>query len=107
MNEIINSFNGTNILAIGDLMLDQYLYGTVTRISPEAPVPIVNLEKDLCELGGAANAINNINSLGGVVEAVGVIGNGYHIVRLDIIEKMLKHPLTTIGLEKYLQNWRI
>lgn len=74
MNEIINSFNGTNILAIGDLMLDQYLYGTVTRISPEAPVPIVNIDKEVCELGGAANAVNNINSLGGIVEAVGVIG---------------------------------
>lgn len=74
MNEIINSFNGTNILAIGDLMLDQYLYGTVTRISPEAPVPIVNIDREVCELGGAANAVNNINSLGGIVEAVGVIG---------------------------------
>ena len=74
MNEIINSFNGTNILAIGDLMIDQYLSGTVTRISPEAPVPIVNIETDVCELGGAANAVNNINSLGGIVEAIGVIG---------------------------------
>ena len=74
MNNIINKFNGTNILAIGDLMIDQYLYGTVTRISPEAPVPIVNIDKEVCELGGAANAVNNINSLGGLVEAVGVIG---------------------------------
>jgi len=75
MNEIISKFNGTNILAIGDLMIDQYLYGTVTRIAPEAPVPIVNIDKEICELGGAANAVNNINSLGGIVEAVGVIGN--------------------------------
>lgn len=74
MNEIINSFNGTNILAIGDLMIDQYLFGTVTRISPEAPVPIVNINKEVIELGGAANAVNNINSLGGIVEAIGVIG---------------------------------
>ena len=74
MNEIINSFNGKNILAIGDLMIDQYLSGTVTRISPEAPVPIVNIKTDVCELGGAANAVNNINNLGGIVEAVGVIG---------------------------------
>ncbi len=74
MNEIIKKFNGTRILAIGDLMLDQYLYGTVTRISPEAPVPIVNIETDVCELGGAANAVNNINNLGGIVEVIGVIG---------------------------------
>jgi D-beta-D-heptose 7-phosphate kinase/D-beta-D-heptose 1-phosphate adenosyltransferase len=75
MKEIINKFTGTRILAIGDLMLDQYLYGTVTRISPEAPVPIVQIDKEVCELGGTANVINNINNLGGTVEAVGIIGN--------------------------------
>jgi len=73
--EVISKFNGTRILAIGDLMLEQYLYGTVTRISPEAPVPIVQIDKEVCELGGAANVINNINNLGGNVEAVGIIGN--------------------------------
>jgi len=75
MKEIINKFTGTSILAIGDLILDQYLYGTVTRISPEAPVPIVQINKEVCELGGTANVINNINKLGGTVEAVGIIGN--------------------------------
>lgn len=74
MNEILDKFNDTRILAIGDLMLDQYIYGTVTRISQEAPVPIVNIDREVCELGGAANAVNNINSMGGIVEAVGVIG---------------------------------
>ncbi|MCX9026516.1 MAG: PfkB family carbohydrate kinase [Candidatus Methanoperedens sp.] len=75
MKEIINKFTGTRILAIGDLMLDQYLYGTVTRISPEAPVPIVQIDKEVCELGGTAKVINNINNLDGTVEAVGIIGN--------------------------------
>jgi D-beta-D-heptose 7-phosphate kinase/D-beta-D-heptose 1-phosphate adenosyltransferase len=75
MKEIINKFTGTRILAIGDLMLDQYLYGTVTRISPEAPVPIVQIDKEVCELGGTANVINNINNLGGTIDAVGIIGN--------------------------------
>jgi len=74
MNDIINKFNGTKILAIGDLMLDQYLSGTVTRISPEAPVPVVDIEKEVWELGGAANAVSNIKSLGGNVEAVGIVG---------------------------------
>lgn len=74
MNDIIQNFNDTRILAIGDLMIDQYLHGTVTRISPEAPVPVVDIESESYELGGAANAVNNIKSLGGTVEAVGVIG---------------------------------
>lgn len=72
--DVISKFNGTKILAIGDLMLDQYLYGTVKRISPEAPVPIVQIDKEVCELGGAANVINNINNLGGTIEAIGIIG---------------------------------
>jgi len=75
MKEIINKFTGTRILVIGDLMLDQFIYGTVTRISPEAPVPIVQIDKEVSELGGAANVINNINNFSGVVEAVGIIGN--------------------------------
>ncbi|MCX9014267.1 MAG: hypothetical protein OIN89_05680 [Candidatus Methanoperedens sp.] len=91
MNKIINSFNGTNRLAIGDLMINQYLSGTVTRISPEAPVPIVDIENELYEGGWGANAVNNIKRLGGTVEAVG------------IIEKMFKHPLTDSGLESFLK----
>jgi len=74
MNDVINGFNSTKILAIGDLMVDHYVYGTVTRISPEAPVPVIKVETESYKLGGAANAINNIKSLGGDVEAIGVIG---------------------------------
>lgn len=75
MKEIIDKFTGTRILVIGDLMLDQFIYGKVTLISPEAPVPIVQIEKEVCELGGAANVINIIYNLGGNVDAVGIIGN--------------------------------
>ena len=74
MKDIVNKFNRTKILAIGDLMLDRYIYGTVTQISPDAPVPVVRIDKEVSELGGAANVINNLNSLGGTVEAVGIAG---------------------------------
>ena len=74
IKEVIEHFYSGHILAIGDLMIDQYLHGTVTRISPEAPVPVIDIENESYELGGAANAVNNIKSLGGTVEAVGVIG---------------------------------
>lgn len=94
LKKVIEHFDGTSVLAIGDLMIDQYLYGTVTRISPKPPLPIVNIDKEVCELGGAANAVNNINNLGGVVEAIGVI------------EKMFKHPLTDSGLESFLNDWK-
>jgi len=62
-------------LVIGDLMLDHYIWGAVSRISPEAPVPIVHVDRESLRLGGAANVYNNVLSLGGQAEVCGVIGN--------------------------------
>lgn len=73
--EILNEFPKKKIVVIGDLMLDEYIIGSVTRISPEAPVPVVNVKKENFVLGGAANVVNNLNSLGVKVLAFGVIGN--------------------------------
>ena len=92
MNDIIQNFDDTRILAIGDLMIDQYLHGTVTRISPEAPVPVVDIENESYELGGAANAVSNIKSLGGNVEAVGIVG-------IDDAGKILLDLLNEKGID--------
>ena len=73
--EILNEFPKKKIVVIGDLMLDEYIIGSVTRISPEAPVPVVNVKKESFVLGGAANVVNNLSSLGVKVLAFGVIGN--------------------------------
>ncbi|WP_421717184.1 D-glycero-beta-D-manno-heptose-7-phosphate kinase [Arcobacter arenosus] len=64
-----------NILVIGDLMIDEYLWGSCERISPEAPVQIVDINKESKVLGGAGNVINNLISLGANVEVLSVIGN--------------------------------
>ncbi len=74
LNQILNGFNGKRIVVIGDLMLDHYLWGNVNRISPEAPVPIVDINKEEFRLGGAANVVNNIVSLKGVPVVIGVTG---------------------------------
>ncbi len=71
---IIRSFDGLPIVIVGDLMLDQFVVGRVNRISPEAPVPVVEFEHDEYRAGGAANVASNARSLGGNVELVGVIG---------------------------------
>ncbi len=71
---IINSFRNKNILIIGDIILDRYIFGKVSRISPEAPVPVVDVVKESYLLGGAANVANNIIALGGKVSVAGVIG---------------------------------
>ncbi|WP_305863746.1 D-glycero-beta-D-manno-heptose-7-phosphate kinase [Aliarcobacter butzleri] len=64
-----------NILVIGDLMIDHYLWGSCDRISPEAPVQVVNVKKESSVLGGAGNVINNLFTLGATVDVISVIGD--------------------------------
>ena len=73
--KIIKNFRNRKILIIGDLILDKYLFGTVDRISPEAPVPIVEVQREELKLGGACNVAWNISKLSGNGYIVGVIGN--------------------------------
>ncbi len=72
---ILREFRKKKILVIGDLILDRYIWGKVSRISPEAPVPIVEVTKEDFLLGGASNVAHNIVALGGSASIVGVIGN--------------------------------
>ncbi|NNE30601.1 MAG: D-glycero-beta-D-manno-heptose-7-phosphate kinase [Saprospiraceae bacterium] len=77
MNDILHfqkGIQGRRILVIGDVMLDHYLYGNSNRISPEAPVPVVNLEKSEYRLGGAANVALNIQAMGAMPYLCGMIG---------------------------------
>ena len=75
--EAFDSFNQKNILIVGDVMLDAYVNGAVSRISPEAPVPIVNLTNKENRLGGAANVALNIASLGATPIICAVVGSDY------------------------------
>ena len=72
--KIIRGFKDKNILVIGDLILDHYIWGRVNRISPEAPVPVVEVTREEFLLGGAANVAHNIVSLGGKVSVIGING---------------------------------
>ena len=74
LTELIAGMQGKRIAVVGDLMLDRYIWGSVSRISPEAPVPIIDLETEQSRLGGAANVAKNIKSLGGEPLLVGVVG---------------------------------
>ncbi|MDP2928046.1 MAG: D-glycero-beta-D-manno-heptose-7-phosphate kinase [Candidatus Omnitrophota bacterium] len=75
LKEIIRKFDQANILVVGDLILDEYIWGTVERISPEAPVPVLWANKRTFVPGGTANVANNISSLGGKVTLLGVTGD--------------------------------
>ena len=75
LKEIVPRFTGKRILVVGDIILDHFLWGTVSRISPEAPVPVVNVQREDLLLGGSANVLRNIVSLGGSGALCGMIGD--------------------------------
>ena len=77
LKELFSNFRGKKIAVLGDLMVDRYYWGKVNRVSPEAPVPVVEVETESVRLGGAANVANNIQALGGVPLLVGLVGNDH------------------------------
>ena len=81
-----------NILVVGDLMIDHYLWGDCDRISPEAPVQVVNVAKETAVLGGAGNVVNNLHALGASVSVASVIGE-------DTIGKELLLMLKSLGVK--------
>lgn len=74
LRQYLQRFPQASLLVVGDLILDHYVMGRVSRISPEAPVPVVHVESETLRLGGAANVFNNILALGGKADLCGVIG---------------------------------
>jgi rfaE bifunctional protein kinase chain/domain len=75
LSGLLNSFPRCRIAVIGDLMLDEYLWGHIERISPEAPVPILNVVNRSFTLGGAGNVVENLRCLGAEVSVLGVVGD--------------------------------
>ena len=92
LNSLIDCFKQARILVIGDFVLDQFIWGDVSRISPEAPIPVVSVNKKTFMLGGALNVVSNIYSLGGKVYPCGVIGK-------DNYGQILLKELTKKGID--------
>ncbi len=88
LKELLKNFIGKRVAVVGDLMVDSYYWGTVSRVSPEAPVPVVDVVSESVRLGGAANVANNIQTLGGEPILVGLIGDDHPgEVFLDILKE--------------------
>lgn len=94
--ELAARFHTMSVLVAGDLMLDHFVIGRVSRISPEAPVPVVEHDHDEYRIGGAGNVAHNVRALGGHVELVGIIGRDDAAGRLR--GEMLGHGMGTGGL---------
>jgi rfaE bifunctional protein kinase chain/domain len=88
--DILHGFHRVHLLVVGDLMLDRFIWGEVERISPEAPVPVLRVTSESSRLGGAANVVNNVRSLGAQVTVCGVIGR-------DAAGRSLLHDLRQVG----------
>ena len=95
--EIIGRLRDSRIVVLGDVMLDEFLWGDVTRISPEAPVPVVDIKRESTHLGGAANVLANLLALGAQACVIGVIGDDFAGERIQssVIDKS---ALQTDGL---------
>ncbi|MDB5775981.1 MAG: rfaE1 [Herbaspirillum sp.] len=91
----LTRFDQARILVVGDVMLDRYWFGEVNRISPEAPVPVVRIERREERLGGAANVARNIATLGATTGLLGVVGQ-------DEAGKTVDDMLTELGVASYL-----
>ncbi|MDO8785211.1 MAG: D-glycero-beta-D-manno-heptose-7-phosphate kinase [Syntrophales bacterium] len=94
--EIIANFPKSKVLVVGDMMIDHFMWGDVSRISPEAPVPVVDVRADNLLLGGSANVMNNIYALGGRVYGAGVVGDDEMGKRL--LDELHKRDISTDGI---------
>ena len=96
LKELLRNFHGRKIAVIGDLMLDRYYWGSVQRVSPEAPVPVVEVESESIRLGGAANVACNIQALGGDPVLVGLVGNDH--LGVSLVDMLKERNLETRGV---------
>lgn len=92
VTEILQALRERNVVVLGDVMLDEFVWGDVTRISPEAPVPVVDVRRESIHLGGAANVLANLIALGARGSVVGVVGN-------DDAGKRLRNGLREVGVD--------
>ena len=92
LQTVLDQLEGRHVLIIGDVILDEYIWGDVNRISPEAPVPVLEIAAETTRTGGAANVAQNIVNLGGQVDLIGVVGD-------DSNGKTLIQMLEKIGID--------
>src|SRR4030088_96995 len=87
--ELLGKLRDCNIVVLGDVMLDEFIWGEVTRISPEAPVPVVDIRRESTHLGGAATVLANLLALGAKASVIGVVGEDFagERIRISVREK--------------------
>jgi D-beta-D-heptose 7-phosphate kinase/D-beta-D-heptose 1-phosphate adenosyltransferase len=106
--ELVPRLAGARVLCVGDVMLDRFVYGHVDRISPEAPIPVLSVEREIAMLGGAGNVIRNLVGLGAAAEFVSVVGKdaaGREIMTLvGQLERVEQHLLSETKRETTIKT---
>nr|WP_199899240.1 D-glycero-beta-D-manno-heptose-7-phosphate kinase [Sneathiella glossodoripedis] len=100
LNSVISNFDNIHILCLGDVMLDRFVYGSASRISPEAPIPVLGITHQQSMLGGAGNVIRNILSLGGQATLIALVGDdadGHEVESLLAKEQKLNSAIVNSG----------
>jgi D-beta-D-heptose 7-phosphate kinase/D-beta-D-heptose 1-phosphate adenosyltransferase len=101
-SELLREIENRNIVVLGDVMLDEFIWGDVTRVSPEAPVPVVDIRRESTHLGGAANVLANLLVLGAKTCVVGVVGDDFagERIRLSVQDKSVWQTKGALILDK-------
>ena len=102
LSSLIDSFESKRILVIGDIMLDRFLWGSVSRISPEAPVPVVEVTRESSYPGGAANVARNLIPFRKSVPVLGIAGTGPDAVELLSLLNHQKIDTSAVIQNKFL-----
>src|SRR5262245_46041788 len=98
LSALAGGFSGIRMLVVGDLMLDEYIWGSVSRISPEAPVPVVNVTGESYYPGGAANVARNAHELTSAAELIGICGQDQQGERL--VALLNASGIATAGIQR-------
>src|SRR6476620_1088971 len=96
VEQILSGFSSKTVIVLGDIMLDEFVWGKVRRISPDAPVPVIEVVEETYRLGGAANVAANISALGGRAFPLGIVGRDRAADRL--LELLRDAGIETSGL---------
>src|SRR3954469_7994725 len=96
VRQILDGASQTRVLVIGDVMLDHFIWGSVARISPEAPVPVVDFERESFMPGGAANVARNLTALHVPTELFGVVG--YDLAARQLRRLLSQHQIGCRGI---------
>lgn len=100
LEELVDAFRRVRLLVVGDVVLDEYLWGDVERVSPEAPVPVVHVQRESTVLGGAGNVVRNVVALGGACHFCSVVGDdGAGRRVLGFLEKLGVDPAGVVTLK--------